>query len=286
MASEVSIGAADGSDDGRGHVALVTGASSGIGASFATLLAVKGYRVVLVARREDRLQALAAELRSAWGTDAVVLPADLSDPAAPAAIADAVAALGLRIDFLVNNAGASGPARFDQVAWPDHLARLRVMGLATLELTHRLLPGMLEGGWGRVVNVGSISGLCQGAPSEVLYTSAKAMVHMFSEGLDADLRSEGIRCTVSIPGFTDTEILDSSGLRAQVATSRAMRMALMSPQRVAREAYAAVMRGNPSIVHGRHHQALGLVLLHAPLGLRRRFAHRITRRATGVSGHA
>ncbi|PTL59955.1 SDR family NAD(P)-dependent oxidoreductase [Paraconexibacter algicola] len=272
--------------EGDDRLALVTGASSGIGAAFAELLATRGYGVILVARRADRLEDLADRLRTTQNVQAEVIVADLAVADAPRDIASELERRALRPDFLVNNAGASVPGRFDLIDWEEHARRLQLMGLAPMELTHRLLPAMVQAGWGRIVNVSSISALVQGAPTEVLYTSAKAMLRNFSEGLDADMRPLGVRCTVSMPGFTDTELIDGSGLRAQVDASRLMRAAMMAPEQVAEEAYEAVMRGRQSIVHGAHHKAFAVALLHSPPTLRRTLAHRAVRASTGVAAHA
>jgi short-subunit dehydrogenase len=255
--------------DGTGKTALVTGASSGIGRSMSELLAAKGFAVILVARRRERLVAISEELAQRWGVDAQPLVADLASPDAPAQIVAALEASGRSVDFLVNNAGYSQIGRYDKFSWGDHERRLRVMGIATLELTHRLLEGMVERRWGRIVNVASIAGLFSGTPQDAVYGASKAMVQRFSESIDAEFRGLGIRCTVSIPGFTDTEIFQTSGFADHISRNPLYRAALMSPATVARQTYEAVMSGQPSVVHGRHHRALTFVLLHSPLPLRR-----------------
>jgi short-subunit dehydrogenase len=255
--------------DGTDKTALVTGASSGIGRSMAELLAAKGFAVILVARRRERLVAISEDLAQRWGVEAQPLVADLASADAPAQIVAALEASGHSVDLLVNNAGYSRIGRYDTFDWADHERRLRVMGVATLELTHRLLAGMVERQWGRIVNVASIAGLFSATPQDAVYGATKAMVQRFSESIDAEFRECGVRCTVSIPGFTETEIFQTSGFADHVARNPLYRAALMSPATVARQAYAAVMSGHPMVIHGRHHRALALVLLHAPLPLRR-----------------
>jgi short-subunit dehydrogenase len=267
----------DRATDGVNRIALVTGASSGIGRSIAELLAAKGFAVVLVARRRERLEAISTELTERWGVDARPLVADLARPEAPAEIAAELEASGRAVDFLVNNAGYGQPGRYDSVAWADHEHRLRVMGIAPLELTHRLLPGMVTRRWGRIVNVASIASLFSGTPQDAVYGASKALVQRFSEGIDAEFRELGIRCTASLPGFTDTEIFETSGLTAW-ARNPVYRAALMSPATVARQAYDAVMSGRPLLVHGRHHRALALVLLHSPPAVRRGLSHAMASR--------
>ncbi|MGH9200399.1 MAG: SDR family NAD(P)-dependent oxidoreductase, partial [Vicinamibacterales bacterium] len=134
--------------EGDGKTALVTGASAGIGRAFAELLASKGYDVVLIARREDRLNALAETLHNRHGVVAHVLVADLSDPAAPQQIAETITVQDLRVDFLVNNAGYGVPGSYLSVPWSEHQRFLQVMVTAVCDLTYRLLPAMLDRGWG------------------------------------------------------------------------------------------------------------------------------------------
>src|SRR5277367_4018686 len=160
--------------EGRGRTALVTGASSGIGRSLTKLLAAKGFDVVVVARREDRLVALKEELESRWNVTVHPLVADLAEPATPAMIADTLERWRVQVDFLVNNAGYSQLSRYGDLAWSDHQRRLQVLGLSVLELTHRLLPSMAERGWGRIVNVASIAALFEASPNDVLYSATKS----------------------------------------------------------------------------------------------------------------
>jgi short-subunit dehydrogenase len=240
------------------------------------LLGSKGYDVVLVARRRDRLEELAEELASQCNVTGVPLVADLTDPQAPADIVAELAALERTIDFLVNNAGYSHGGRYDEHPWDDHERHLRVMGIAPLELTHRLLPPMVQRGWGRVINVASIAGIFSGTPNEAVYGGSKAMVQRFSESIDAEFRRSGIRCTASIPGFTDTEIFEKNGLAERIDTNPLFQAAMMSPGKVAEQAYAAVMAGRPLVIHGLHHRVLAAVLLHAPLPVRRRLSNKLS----------
>jgi short-subunit dehydrogenase len=265
----LQINELDRAGDGDGKTALVTGASSGIGRALAELLAAKGYRVVMLARRRERLEAMSVSIRNRWGVDALPLIADLSDPKTPAKVVEELPALTSGIDLLVNNAGFSAPGRYHVRSWTEHERRLQVMGIATLELTHRLLPGMVERRWGRIINVASIAALFSGTPQDVVYGATKALVFNFSLGIDAEFRNQGIRCTVSVPGFTDTEIFDASGFSNRVSQNRAYRAAMMAPETVARQAYGGVMRGQPVVIHGRHHRALAFLLVHAPSATRR-----------------
>ena len=138
--------------------ALITGASAGLGAEFARQLAAAGNDLVLVARRVDKLEALAAELRDAQGVDVAVIAADMTDPAAPAQLFRQTQERGLQIDYLVNNAGSEGPDLLRTRDWSRHEAYLRLMMTSVAAMCHEFIPGMLERGFGRVINVASVAG--------------------------------------------------------------------------------------------------------------------------------
>jgi len=262
------IGDADRSDEGRGRTALVTGASSGIGCAIAELLAAKGYALVLAARRGDRLAALAERLSARWGVDIEPVVADLATPAG----ADSVLAQAGAIDVLVNNAGDSRTGLWHTVPWEAHQARLQLMGISTWRLAHGVLPGMVERGWGRVVNVSSIAALFTGFPTDVTYNATKGMVVRFSEAIDAEYRHAGVRCTVSLPGPTPTEIFTHPGSSADVAQHPLFRRLQTSPATVARQTYRAAMAGKPFVVPGLQFKPLGAALRHAPAPVARRLS--------------
>src|SRR5882757_3492294 len=243
----------DGSE-GRGHVALVTGASSGIGRSFAAHLASRGYDVVLVARRRARLEELAAELTAQHGVRAEVIAADLADPDAVRNIKAELDRLGLTVDFLVNNAGYSVLGFYCDVPWDEQEAYIRVLGLSVLELTRALLPAMVDQRWGRIVNVTSICGYFSGSPGQTLYAPIKSMVHKFSESIALEYEPYGITCTTAPPGATDTEILEASGGGAvdYVANNRLIKAVMMNPDRYAKAAYDGCMRGRRVVTPGLH----------------------------------
>lgn len=234
--------------------ALITGASSGIGASLARVFAGHGFDLVLVARREGRLEALARELSAAHRCRARVIVADLSDPAAPARICDEVARAGLTIDALVNNAGYGLPGGFLGSGWAEHRAFLQVLVVAVAELCHRLAPGMVERRRGYIVNVGSVAGLVPGTAGHTLYGAAKSLVIRFSESLALELLPRGVHVTALCPGFTYSEFHDVNGMRPQV--SRLPRWMWMDADTVAREGYEAVMRGDIVYVTGRVNRAM------------------------------
>jgi len=278
VSSKAPIGEQDRSTEGSGRSALVTGASSGIGRVLAELFAAKGYSVFLVARREERLVAIAEELSARWGVKAVPLPADLAEPETPERLMSAVVAAGHRVDFLVNNAGYSAIGRYDTHSWDDHARQFRVMGLATLELTHRALPDMVEQRWGRIINVASVAAYFAGTPQDALYGSTKAMVERFSFAIHEEFVDQGIHCTASMPGFTDTDIFNVGGFDEFVDRNPLYKAAMMSPNTVARQAYQGVMDGRSTVIHGVHHKALALAMTHLPGPLRRTLSSAATGR--------
>jgi short-subunit dehydrogenase len=233
------------------RTALVTGASSGIGLAFARELAARRYHLVLTARRRERLDALAAELTARHGVQARVMVDDLADPEAPRRIVSALAAEHIAIDVLVNNAGYGVPGRYVGATWEQHRDFLQVMVIAVSELTHRLLPGMIERKWGRVINVASLAGLLPGVAGHTLYAAAKAYVISFSESLALENAQYGINVTATCPGFTLSEFHDVIGTRQQV--SRFPRFMWLDAERVARESVDAVMKGRVVFVPGRVH---------------------------------
>lgn len=172
--------------------ALVTGASAGIGEEFARALAEEGFDLVLVARRRERLEALAQSLANAHGVRVHVMPEDLADPQAPTRIHTALTGLGLHVDVLINNAGGGIKQIFTRAAWSEHAGLLQVQVVAPAHLTHLLLPAMVERGYGRIIHVASLAGLMPGAPTSTLYPAAKSFLVKFSESLAAELSESGV----------------------------------------------------------------------------------------------
>jgi short-subunit dehydrogenase len=183
--------------------ALVTGASSGIGEEFARRLAGRGYNVVLVARRTDRLRALASRL-GPMGVRAEVLGADLRYPDAVQALPDRIRALDLEVDVLVNCAGFGTFGAFVGSSLESQVGQVRVNVEAPMTLTHLLLPAMLERRTGAIVNVASVAGL-QPLPHEAVYGATKAFLLSFTEALHVETRGTGVSVTAVSPGPVPTE---------------------------------------------------------------------------------
>jgi short-subunit dehydrogenase len=226
------------------EVALVTGASSGIGEALARRIARDGRHLVLVARRADRLEALARELEGAHGIRAHVVAKDLVQPGAARALAEEVAHRGLSVDWLVNNAGFGTMGRFDTLPVEGELDEIRLNIEVLVELTGRFLPRMVARRRGVVMNIASLGAF---APSAYMstYSATKAFVLSFSEGIAAELRTSGVQVLCVCPGFTRTEFQ----ARADVDVSSLPDFVWMSAEQVADQAVGAVGKG-PVLVNG------------------------------------
>ena len=196
--------------------ALVTGASAGIGAEFCRQLAAQGYQLVLVARRADRLQEIADELRETHGAQCLVITADLSQKDACQSIVKRLEEERVDIEYLVNNAGYGLPGSFHVPGWAEHADFIQVMMTAVCELTWRLLPGMQQRGRGFIVNVASIAGLAPSGAGHTLYGASKAFLIRFSDCLALENKDTGVKVTALCPGFTYSEFHDVNGTREMI----------------------------------------------------------------------
>ncbi len=252
-----------------GH-ALVTGASSGIGEAIAREYAERGVPLILTARREDRLQQLAGELRGKVPVE--VIAADLADPAAPAALVDEIHRRGLKVRILVNNAGYGVAGRYRVNDWPTHAAFLQVMVGAVSELTWRLLPDIRESGHGRIINVSSVAGLVPGADGQTLYAPVKAYMVKLSESLHLENLDSGVNVTALCPGFTLSEFHDVTGTRALM--NKLSKGIWLKADHVARAGIDAAERGQVICVPGWRYKLVVCVTRHLPqswvLGLMKR----------------
>ena len=239
------------------RTALITGASAGIGEAFAEEFAGHGYDVVVTGRRADRLNTLAVRLSDRYGVTVMVISTDLSEPGACTRLCDEISRKEIAIDALVNNAGYGLPGAYGSHSWERHEAFLRVLVLAVTDLTHRLLPGMLERGCGRIINVASLAGLLPATAGHTLYAASKAFLVRFSESLAHEVRDRGVHVTALCPGFTLSEFHDVTGTRKTV--SRLPGFMWMSAADVARQGYDAVELGVPVLVAGRVNRTLALL---------------------------
>jgi len=232
----------------KGKTALITGASAGIGAEFARQLAAKGADLVLVARRLDRLQALANELSASAGIKVQVETLDLSDAASCQTLAARLSAAGIPVDILVNNAGFGLPGSFVSQPWNAHLESLQVLLIAPTELTRHLLPAMLDRRYGRVVNVASLAGLVPASAGHTTYGAIKSYLIRWSASLSMEVKSKGVNVLALCPGFTYTEFHDVNGARKLV--SRLPKFMWMDAKTVVRQAIAAMERGDAVLING------------------------------------
>jgi short-subunit dehydrogenase len=224
---------------------LITGASSGIGAEFARQLAALGHHLVLTARRADRLEALAVDLRQRHNAQVTVLPHDLANPTAVDRLCDELAQRQLHVDWLINNAGYGLPGSFLGNAWTTHRDSLQVLVTAPTELAWRLLPGMRERGHGRIVNVASLAGHVPAPAGHTLYAASKAYMIKFSQALALESRPAGVHVCALCPGFTRSEFHDVTGTRDKMRSMPGFMW--QTAQEVVRQGIAAVERGE--IVH-------------------------------------
>ncbi|NGY05641.1 SDR family NAD(P)-dependent oxidoreductase [Solimonas terrae] len=227
--------------------ALITGASSGIGAAFAQALAAQGSELLLVARSGDKLEALAAQLRAQHGRRVDVVVADLGLPGAAAALAATAAQRGLSIDLLVNNAGFGSAAAFVDED-PAHAQRMIALNCAALvDLAHAFVPAMLARGHGGLINVASMAAF-QPAPYMSLYGATKAFVLSYSEGLWAECRARNVHVLALCPGPVDTGFFAAAGdaaLRDAIPSTM-----MMQADAVVAAALRALSRGDSVVVPG------------------------------------
>jgi short-subunit dehydrogenase len=229
----------------HGHTALITGASAGIGRELCKLAAQDKRDLVLVARRRDRLEEIAAELRSAHGVEVTVLVADLGQAKAPQAIFDQVAAAGIEVECLMNNAGFGSLGPFVEMERTRQLEMIDVNVRALVELCHRFVPAMLARKQGQVLNVASVAGFVPG-PFMATYYASKAFVLSFSEALATELRGSGVTVTASCPGPTATEFGEIAGN----SRTKLFRRGVMDAAAVAKHAYRAMLAGDVVAIPG------------------------------------
>lgn len=244
---------------------LITGASSGIGEAFADVFAAEGFDIVIAARREERLAVVGRRLHDRYGVGVHTLRIDLADVGAVEQLCEAVAARGITVDALVNNAGYGIPGAFTASEWTRHAALLQVMVVAVAELTHRLLPRMLERGYGRIINVASLAALVPAPAGHTLYAASKAFVVKFSEALANEVRAGGVHVTALCPGFTMSEFHDVTGTRSTV--SELPGWLWMDAPSVARQGFDAVMAGTPLHVTGRVNRTIAAAVRFVPQSL-------------------
>jgi short-subunit dehydrogenase len=247
-------------------VALVTGASAGIGRAFATELTRRGYDVVLVARDADRLTELGRELATLGGTPEV-LAADLVEPAELARVEARLADAARPVDLLVNNAGFGTVGPFVTLDPAGEEREIRLNVVAVSRLTRAVLPQLVERGAGGVINVSSIAGY-QPTPGNATYGATKAFVTSFSQAVHEELKGTGVRCMVLSPGFTRTEFQTRAGIDSSAVPG----FMWQSPEVVVGHALRAFDRGRATCVPGAMNLTTAAFTQVMPHGVTRRIA--------------
>jgi short-subunit dehydrogenase len=255
--------------------ALVTGASSGIGEAFARLLAERGHDLVLVARDESRLDALAKELRDAHGAGADVLPADLTAPAQLDTVEDRCRDGAAPIDVLVNNAGFGTFGAFHTLDVDGEVREVQLNVTALVRLTHAAAGAMVSRGSGGILNVSSLAGY-QPGPMNATYAATKAFVTSFTEAVHEELVGTGVSVTVLCPGFTRTGFQET----ASVPASRVPGFMWQEADEVARAGLDALAKNRAVAVPGPLNKTLSAFTQLTPRPITRRMAAAVIKRTT------
>lgn len=251
--------------------ALITGASSGLGAEFAAQLAARGHDVVLVARSGDRLEAEARRIRADHCVNAQVIVQDLAEPDAAQRIKTELDARGLHVDLLVNNAGFGTCGRFEEIpAARDH-DQLMVNVVALVDLSHALLPGMLANGRGAVVNIASTAGF-QPSPYFAVYSAAKTFVLNFSLALRNEYRRRGVKVLAVCPGPVPTGFVEAIGNEKAASFG-----AMLPADRVVRTALRALDRDRAYVTPGLGNAVSAHLMPRRPRALVAAISERVTR---------
>lgn len=254
-----------------GKLALITGASSGIGRELALVHAAAGGDCVLVARREDELRALAEEIEGRHGVRGYVIASDLTDDGAPQRLRDEVADRGLRVDYLVNNAGFGGRGMHHERPLEVELAMIRLNVEALTALTRLYLPEMTGRGSGRIMNVASTAAFFPG-PLQAVYYATKAYVLSYSQAVAVELEGTGVTVTALCPGPTRTEFFSNADLGGTLLSRLAV-----PADRVARSGYRAMLAGRTVAVVGWSNKIMAFSRRLAPAGVAARIARLMQR---------
>lgn len=229
----------------KDKTALVTGASSGLGVDFARDLAARGCNLVLVARRENLLRQVQADLGKQYAVDVQIVTMDLSTPDAPQALYDQLKAAGKQIDVLINNAGYGVYGQFVDIPWEREKNMIDLDIITLVAITKLFVKDMVARNFGYIMQVSS-NGAFQPTPTYAVYSAAKSFVLSFGEALNYELRQTNVRCTTICPGVTATEFLKVSGQKA----TPYQRMTRMDSPTVTRIGINAMLRGRSSVVPG------------------------------------
>ncbi|MEO1431433.1 MAG: SDR family oxidoreductase [Cyanobacteria bacterium J06632_19] len=226
--------------------ALITGASGGIGKCFAQKLAAQNTNLIIVARSEDKLKALAQELQEQYKIQVDVIVKDLTQTSAPQEVFEATQAKGLTVDLLINNAGFGDYGEFTKTEGDRQIEMIQLNNVALVALTHKFLPQMRERGAGSIINVSSIAAY-QPIPYLSVYAATKAFVRSFSEALWAENRQYGVKVLAVSPGPTETNFFNEANFPSSLARNA---QSISTPEEVVDEAMKALENGNAAVVVG------------------------------------
>jgi len=261
-------------DSQRCQVALVTGATSGIGHELCKLFATDRIDMVLVARDVDRLSRIAEELQSATGINVTTMSIDLADPASPAEVLRRTQEAGLTVEYLVNNAGFGNYGLFVDTDPKSTLDLLQVNIHALTHLTALYLPGMVERRSGHIMNVASTGGF-QAGPLMSTYYASKAYALHFTEAIAEELEGKGVSVTALCPGPTVTEFHKRANMETSGLVSG---RSVMTAKAVAEIGYRGMMRGRTLVIPGLSNKLLTLVVRLAPRKMIARYVHRMQKK--------
>mgnify|MGYP001334854248 FL=1 len=255
---------------------LITGASAGIGKSFAEVFFKNGFNLVLTARRMDRLESLRANLMLSSNNQKIdIISADLSDEDAPKKIFNFCIEQNIHIDALVNNAGYGNPKSFEKVRWDEHSDFIQVMIGSVTELIHIFLPGMINKRYGRIINVASLAPYIPPADRGGLYSPVKIYQIKLSEGIHYEYMDQNIFCTALCPGLTRSEFHIAANMPEVANTPDFL---WMSSERVAEQGYKAVMSGKNLIINGWLNKFFALISMIIPKILTKRIGKYLTKK--------
>lgn len=224
-----------------GITALVTGASAGIGLELAKIHASLGGKLVLVARRKDRLESIKTDFEEKYKVQVEIISKDLSKKEAPKEIYKELKARKISVDYLINNAGFSQQGYFHEIDWDVQESMIMVNVMAMVELAYLILPDMVDRKSGRILNVASSAAFAPGGPLQTIYYATKAFLVSFSQGLAGELENSGVTVTVLCPGATATEFEKVSGLdKTKLFSSEKV----FTAKEVAKDGYQAMLRGD------------------------------------------
>ena len=252
--------------------ALITGGSVGIGAALADVFAAHGHDLILVSRTRAKLEARGREIHERFGVDVVCIPEDLADPQGARRLSEAIAARGLDVHFLVNNAGVGLYGKFSTTDLDAELKMIQLNVTSVVDLTKRLLPSMIARRSGRILNVASTAAFVPGPWMSVYYAS-KAFVLSFSQAIDYELKPSGITVTTLCPGPTESEFK----VRAGSQRSRLFQTFVMDAPRVARVGYEAMMKGKAVAIPGMRNKLVPIAARLTPRPVLASLSHRAAR---------